>query len=69
VDRRSGRSEGDHSDHFNKSNWRDKKYSGVPIHRLLDAAQMDPGASKVIFLADDGSTAEVDLVELNACPD
>lgn len=44
-------------------------YSGVLITDLLAEAQPNVGATTVVFVADDGYTAEVSLEELNACDD
>lgn len=44
-------------------------YSGVLINDLLGEAKVNEGASMVVFLGDDGYTAEVTLEELQACPD
>jgi hypothetical protein len=44
-------------------------YTGVLITDLLAAAQPNADATTVIFVADDGYTAEVTLEELNACAD
>jgi hypothetical protein len=42
-------------------------YTGVLITKLLEEAQPDSNASAVVFVADDGYTAEITLEELNAC--
>ena len=44
-------------------------YTGVLITNLLAEAQPNADATMVVFVADDGYTAEVTLEELNACPD
>ena len=44
-------------------------YTGVLITNLLAEAQPNADATTVIFVADDGYTAEVTLEELNACSD
>lgn len=44
-------------------------YTGVLITNLLAEAQPNADATTVVFVADDGFTAEVTLEELNACPD
>ncbi len=44
-------------------------YTGVPINTLLEKAGVKSGATAVIFVADDGYTAEVVLSELQACAD
>jgi hypothetical protein len=44
-------------------------YTGVLITDLLAAAQPNAEATTVVFVADDGYTAEVTLEELNACAD
>jgi DMSO/TMAO reductase YedYZ molybdopterin-dependent catalytic subunit len=52
----------------NKDGERDT-YSGVPINDLLSKAGPKPGATTLIFVADDGYTAEVALAEVEACGD
>ncbi len=44
-------------------------YTGVLITDLLAAAEPDAGATTVVFVADDGYTAEISLKELTACAD
>jgi ABC-type glycerol-3-phosphate transport system substrate-binding protein len=44
-------------------------YTGVLITDFLAAAQPNADASNVVFVGDDGSTAEVSLEELSACTD
>lgn len=44
-------------------------YTGVLISDLLAAAGPNSGASTVVFVADDGFTAETTLEEVNACSD
>ena len=44
-------------------------YTGVLITDLLAEAQPNADATTVVFVADDGYTAEITLEELNACPD
>lgn len=44
-------------------------YTGVPLKDLLALAQPNANATTVVFMADDGHTAEVSLEELNACSD
>jgi hypothetical protein len=44
-------------------------YTGVPIMALLDEAGINPGATTVVFVGDDGYTADVSLEELLACSD
>ena len=44
-------------------------YTGVLITDLLAKAQPNADATTVVFLADDGYTAEISLEELNACAD
>jgi hypothetical protein len=44
-------------------------YTGVPINTLLDMAGLQEDASTVVYVADDGYTAEVELAELQACED
>ncbi len=44
-------------------------YTGVLLTDLLAEAQPNAEATAVVFVADDGYTAEVTLEELNACAD
>jgi hypothetical protein len=44
-------------------------YTGVLLTDLLAEAQPNADATTVIFVADDGYTAEISLEELNACTD
>jgi hypothetical protein len=44
-------------------------YSGVLINDLLGEASVNEGALTVVFVGDDGYTAEVTLEELQACSD
>jgi hypothetical protein len=44
-------------------------YTGVSIKALLDLAQPQAGAQTVVYVADDGYTAEVALSEVQACQD
>ena len=44
-------------------------YTGVPLKALLALAVPQDGATTVVFVADDGYTAEVSLEELMACED
>jgi hypothetical protein len=44
-------------------------YTGVLLSDLLAAAEPNADASTVIFVADDGYTAEISLEELTACAD
>ena len=44
-----------------------KTYTGVLITDLLAEAQPNADATTVVFVADDGYTAEITLEELNAC--
>lgn len=44
-------------------------YTGVRIADLLEEAGPTEGASTVVFVADDGQTAEIGLEELRACAD
>lgn len=44
-------------------------YTGVLLGDLLSLAQPDAGATTVVFVADDGTTAEIRLEELTACAD
>ena len=44
-------------------------YTGVPLNDLLALAQPNADATTVVFMADDGYTAEISLEELNACND
>ncbi len=42
-------------------------YTGVPLNDLLDQAGVKSGATAIVFVADDGYTAEVTLDEVKAC--
>jgi tungstate transport system substrate-binding protein len=44
-------------------------YTGVLLADLLATAGPNAGATTVVFVADDGFTAEISLEELNACAD
>ena len=44
-------------------------YTGVSINDLLDIAGVASGATTVVFVADDGNTAEVALSDLQSCTD
>ena len=44
-------------------------YTGVLIVTLLDVAGVQEGTTTVVYVADDGYTAEVDLAEVRACAD
>ena len=44
-------------------------YTGVLISDLLALAQPNADATTVVFVADDGYTAEITLAELTACTD
>jgi hypothetical protein len=44
-------------------------YTGVPINELLALVGIQDGATTVVFIADDGSTGEVTLADLQACGD
>jgi tungstate transport system substrate-binding protein len=44
-------------------------YTGVLISDLLAAAQPNPDANLVVFVADDGFTSEIPLEEVSACAD
>jgi tungstate transport system substrate-binding protein len=44
-------------------------YTGVPINALLDMAGIQDGATAVVYLADDGYTAEATLDEVRSCSD
>ena len=46
-----------------------KTYAGVALVDLLEQAGLQGDAAVLLFVADDGYTAEVDLAELLACPD
>jgi len=51
------------------SNGETKTYTGVAINDLLALGKTRPEAAKIVFVADDGFTAEVTLAELQACTD
>ncbi|MGC9395144.1 MAG: molybdopterin-dependent oxidoreductase [Anaerolineae bacterium] len=42
-------------------------YTGVPLNDLLDNAGVKSDATALVFVADDGYTAEVTLDEVEAC--
>ncbi len=44
-------------------------YTGVLLTKLLDEAGLQPDATTVVFVADDGFTGEVALSDLQACSD
>jgi hypothetical protein len=44
-------------------------YTGVPISNLLEMAEVQAGATKIVYVADDGYTAEVTLEEVQSCED
>ena len=44
-------------------------YTGVLITDLLDEAKVNDGATTVVFVADDGYTAEATLEEIRTCLD
>jgi tungstate transport system substrate-binding protein len=44
-------------------------YTGVPINTLLEIAGLQADAATVVFVADDGYTAEVPLADVQACED
>jgi tungstate transport system substrate-binding protein len=44
-------------------------YTGVSLNKLLDMAGPAADASTVVYVADDGYTAEVSLAEVQACED
>ncbi len=46
-----------------------KTYTGVPVNTLLDKAGVAGGASTLVFVADDGYSAEAALSEVQACQD
>jgi hypothetical protein len=46
-----------------------KTYTGVSIHKLLEMAGPAAETTTVVYVADDGYTAEVALAEVQACAD
>lgn len=44
-------------------------YTGVSINALLDKASVNSGATAIVYVADDGYTAEVTLAEVQGCAD
>ena len=46
-----------------------KDYTGISLNALLGLAGVASDAAAVVFVADDGYTAEVTLAELRACTD
>lgn len=47
----------------------EKTYQGVPLIALLQLVDVDDTATKVIFIGEEDSRAEVSLADLNACVD
>jgi hypothetical protein len=45
-----------------------QEYQGVLLSALLEQAKVKPGATKIIFTAKDGYSAEASLAEVLACP-
>lgn len=45
----------------------EKTYQGVPLIALLQLVDVDDTATKVIFIGEEDSRAEVSLADLNAC--
>ncbi len=46
-----------------------KTYTGVPINALLEKAGVKDSATMLVFVADDDSTAETTLAEVQGCAD
>ena len=46
-----------------------KSYTGVKITDLLALAELKADVTNLIFVGDDGFTAEVSLAEIQSCPD
>jgi DMSO/TMAO reductase YedYZ molybdopterin-dependent catalytic subunit len=46
-----------------------KTYTGVPVNALLGLAGVRQDAATVLYVGDDGSTAEVALVDVQGCAD
>ena len=46
-----------------------KAYTGVPLKQLLNLAGVGPDATALVFVADDGHTAEVALADVLECED
>jgi tungstate transport system substrate-binding protein len=46
-----------------------KTYTGVPVNALLEEAGVQEGAATVVYVAEDGYTAEVPLADVQACAD
>jgi hypothetical protein len=44
-------------------------YTGVPINALLELAGLKEGATTLVYVAEDESTAEVALAEVQGCAD
>jgi hypothetical protein len=44
-------------------------YTGVPLTALLEMVGAQEDATKLVFIADDGYTAEVSLADAQACQD
>ena len=44
-------------------------YTGVSINTLLELAGVQTDAATIVYVADDGSTAEIPLADVQACED
>jgi DMSO/TMAO reductase YedYZ molybdopterin-dependent catalytic subunit len=44
-------------------------YTGVPISNLLELAEVQASATTIVYVSDDGNTAEVALEEVQSCGD
>lgn len=44
-----------------------KSYTGVPLNELIDMASPKGKATTLVFVGDDGSTAEVALADVKTC--
>jgi len=45
----------------------EETYTGVPINALLELAGVDPSATKITLVADDGYTVDLELAAVQAC--
>jgi hypothetical protein len=46
-----------------------KTYTGVSINTLLELAGINDGATTVVYVVDDGNTAEIPLADVQGCAD
>jgi DMSO/TMAO reductase YedYZ molybdopterin-dependent catalytic subunit len=46
-----------------------RTYTGVPIKTLLELAGVQAGAATIVYVADDGTTADTPLTDVQTCED